>query len=79
MTTVTHPYVLRDGCELTLEEKWTRIEPTLWKLLKQVDISRQEWHQLFWNAHDLIIWDEDAADFVVEKLTLTINGKHKRT
>ena len=50
--------MLKDKGQLSFEDKWPSMRPTILKLLRQETVSRSEWHDLFWLVHSVCLWDE---------------------
>ena len=53
--------MLKDKTQLSFEDKWPTMRPTILKLLRQEAVSRSEWHDLFWLVHSVCLWDEKGA------------------
>jgi len=50
--------MLKDKGQLSFEDKWPSMRPTILKLLRQEPVTRSEWHDLFWLVHSVCLWDE---------------------
>ena len=50
--------MLKDKGQLSFEDKWPSMRPTILKLLRQETVTRGEWHDLFWLVHSVCLWDE---------------------
>ena len=50
--------MLKDKGQLSFEDKWPSMRPTILKLLRQETVTRSEWHDLFWLVHSVCLWDE---------------------
>lgn len=44
------------------------MRPTVLKLLKQESVTQNEWHDLFFSVHSVILWDEKGGFKVTEAL-----------
>ncbi|KAK7605381.1 hypothetical protein V9T40_007239 [Parthenolecanium corni] len=53
---------------LLFEDKWPNMRPTVLKLLKQESVTQNEWHDLFFSVHSVILWDEKGGFKVTEAL-----------
>ena len=67
--------------QLSFEDKWPMMRPTILKLLRQEPVSRAEWHDLFWLVHSVCLWDEKGPPKVYGALRevsfcLTISSLH---
>ena len=60
--------MLKDKGQLSFEDKWPSMRPTILKLLRQEAVSRSEWHDLFWLVHSVCLWDERGAAKVYSAL-----------
>ena len=60
--------MLKDKNQLSFEDKWPSMRPTILKLLRQEAVSRGEWHDLFWLVHSVCLWDEKGAPKVYAAL-----------
>ena len=61
--------MLKDKNQLSFEDKWPKMRPTILKLLRQDTVSRSEWHDLFWLIHSVCLWDEKGAPKVYAALS----------
>ncbi|XP_033635857.1 cullin-5-like [Asterias rubens] len=53
--------MLKDKMQLQFEDKWEGMRPTVLKLLRQENVSKAEWQDLFWDVHSVCLWDEKGA------------------
>ena len=60
--------MLKDKNQLSFEDKWPSMRPTILKLLRQEAVSRGEWHDLFWLVHSVCLWDDKGAPKVYAAL-----------
>lgn len=60
--------MLKDKGQLSFEDKWPSMRPTILKLLRQEAVNRAEWHDLFWLVHSVCLWDEKGAPKVYNAL-----------
>lgn len=60
--------MLKDKGQLSFEDKWPSMRPTILKLLRQEAVSRAEWQDLFWLVHSVCLWDEKGAPKVYAAL-----------
>lgn len=49
---------MQDKGQLNFEDKWPLMRPVVLKLLQQHSVSKDEWHDLFYNVHLVCSWDE---------------------
>jgi len=42
-------------------DRWPEMRPVVLKLLNQVQVTRDEWQNLFWDVHSVCSWDEKAS------------------
>lgn len=66
LTSITN--MLKDKNQLSFEDKWPSMRPTILKLLRQEAVTRGEWHDLFWLVHSVCLWDEKGAPKVYAAL-----------
>uniref|UniRef100_T1K5Y1 Cullin-5 n=1 Tax=Tetranychus urticae TaxID=32264 RepID=T1K5Y1_TETUR len=50
------------------EDYWPSMQQAISKLLHQLDVSKLEWQELFWNVHNVLQWDEKAKDKLQDAL-----------
>ena len=60
--------MLKDKGQLSFEDKWPSMRPTILKLLRQETVTRGEWHDLFWLVHSVCLWDEKGPPKVYSAL-----------
>ena len=60
--------MLKDKGQLSFEDKWPSMRPTILKLLRQETVTRGEWHDLFWLVHSVCLWDERGPTKVYSAL-----------
>ncbi|XP_033117568.1 cullin-5-like [Anneissia japonica] len=60
--------MLKDKAHLTFEDKWDSMRPTVLKLLRQQDVPRTEWQDLFWDVHSVCLWDDKGPEKVHDEL-----------
>lgn len=54
------------------ESKWPTICPLITRLLKQEDVQRNEWVDLFTDIHSMCLWNEGCIPKIKEELELNI-------
>ena len=42
------------------DDRWLEMKPIISDLLCQKDVSKQDWHKLFWDAHQAVTWLEEG-------------------
>lgn len=52
----------------SFEEKWPKMRPTVLKVLKQEPVTQMEWQDLFYDVHQICLWDEKGATKIYECL-----------
>uniref|UniRef100_A0A1B6CY52 Cullin-5 n=1 Tax=Clastoptera arizonana TaxID=38151 RepID=A0A1B6CY52_9HEMI len=60
--------MLKDKRQLTFEDKWPSMRPTILKLLQQESVTQHEWQELFYSVHVVCLWDEKGPVKVKEAL-----------
>ncbi|XP_030851114.1 cullin-5-like isoform X2 [Strongylocentrotus purpuratus] len=60
--------MLKDKTQPQFEDRWEGMRPTVLKLLRQENVSRNEWHDLFWEVYSVCVWDDKGVDKVNEAL-----------
>ncbi|XP_030851115.1 cullin-5-like isoform X3 [Strongylocentrotus purpuratus] len=58
----------QDKTQPQFEDRWEGMRPTVLKLLRQENVSRNEWHDLFWEVYSVCVWDDKGVDKVNEAL-----------
>ena len=56
----------------SFESKWPRICPLITRLLKQENVQRNEWIDLFTDIHSMCLWNEGCIPRIKEELELNI-------
>ena len=62
------------GANIPFPERWEKMKPVVGQLLKQEDVSKGDWQQLFWDAYAAVLWDEEGSSMLQEALTELIQG-----
>ena len=60
--------MLKDKGQLSFEDKWPSMRPTILKLLRQETVTREQWQDLFWLVHSVCLWDEKGPPKVYAAL-----------
>ncbi|XP_054163492.1 cullin-5-like isoform X2 [Oppia nitens] len=60
--------MFKEKGSLQFEDVWPQMRPVILKLLRQENVTRSEWQDLFWNVHSVCLWDEKGAN----KLHITL-------
>ncbi|KAJ8027304.1 Cullin-5 [Holothuria leucospilota] len=60
--------MLKEKQEINFEEEWVDMQPTVLKLLRQENVSRAEWQDLFWKVYNVCMWDEKCLPKVLGAL-----------
>ncbi|XP_071505518.1 cullin-5-like [Diadema setosum] len=58
----------QDKSQPQFEDRWEGMRPTVLKLLRQENVSRDEWHDLFWEVYSVCVWDDKGAEKVNDAL-----------
>jgi cullin 5 len=56
----------------TFETKWPKIRPLIIRLLKQEDVKKNEWFNLFSDIHSMCLWDENCIPLMRQELESNI-------
>lgn len=56
----------------SFDSKWSMIRPLIIRLLKQENIHRNEWIDLFTDIHSMCLWNEDCIPRIKHELELNI-------
>ena len=49
-------------------DRWLEMKPIISDLLCQKDVSKQDWHKLFWHAHQAVTWLEEGYILLQERV-----------
>ncbi|XP_041463342.1 cullin-5-like isoform X2 [Lytechinus variegatus] len=60
--------MLKDKTQPQFEDRWEGMRPTVLKLMRQENVSRKEWQDLFWEVYSVCVWDDKGVDKVNEAL-----------
>ncbi|XP_014274662.1 cullin-5 [Halyomorpha halys] len=60
--------MLKDKGQLTFEDQWPSMRPTILKLLQQEPVTQNEWHGIFYSVHVVCLWDEKGPPKVKDAL-----------
>ena len=60
--------------DIPFPQRWEKMKPVVGSLLKQEDVSRQDWQRLFWDAYAAVLWDENGSEMLHEALQALIKG-----
>ncbi|XP_063954877.1 cullin-5-like [Lytechinus pictus] len=58
----------QDKTQPQFEDRWEGMRPTVLKLMRQENVSRKEWQDLFWEVYSVCVWDDKGVDKVNEAL-----------
>jgi cullin-5 len=54
------------------DTKWPKIQPLIIRLLKQEDVKKNEWFNLFYDIHGMCLWDESCIPRMKQELECNI-------
>ena len=55
-------------------DRWRKMKPVIGCLINQKDVTKEEWHTLFWDAFKAVLWDEEGCVHLYEALQELIQG-----
>ncbi|ODM87740.1 Cullin-5 [Orchesella cincta] len=58
----------QDKPQISFEDQWPKMQPTIVKLLRQESVNRPEWQDMFYSVHQVCLWDEKAAAKIYKAL-----------
>lgn len=60
--------MLQGNSSTTFAQSWPIMEPTVLSLLRQQNVSHDQWHDLFLHVHKVCLWDPNGAPSLRSKL-----------
>ncbi|PIK56997.1 putative cullin-5 [Apostichopus japonicus] len=66
--------MLKEKQDINFDAEWVDMKPTVLKLLRQENVSRAEWQDLFWKVYNVCMWDEKCLPKVLGALQQEIKS-----
>lgn len=60
------------GKNKSFDDHWPSMHPVIEKMLRQDNVTRSEWQDIFWSIHNVCLWDDKGALKLLEALRQNI-------